>query len=51
MGQQLGSFDIGADSFGAFDFAGDVNIQTGANSALRINVHSDSSKIIEISSR
>ena len=42
VGQQLGSFDIGADSFGAFDFAGDVNIQTGANSALRINVHSDS---------
>ena len=42
VGQQLGSFDIGADSFGAFDFAGDVNIETGANSALRINVHSDS---------
>ena len=37
----FGSFDMGADTFGAFDFAVDYNIQTGENSALRINFHSD----------
>ena len=36
-----GSFDMGADTFGAFDFAVDYNVQTGENSALRINFHSD----------
>jgi len=41
IGEQFGSFDVGADSFGAFDLAADYNIQTGENSALRINVHSD----------
>ena len=42
IGEQGGSFDIGSDTFGAFDFAADYNIQTGENSALRINVHTDS---------
>ena len=42
VGQSGGSFDVGADSFGAFDVAADYNIQTGANSALRINAHRDS---------
>ena len=37
----FGSFDMGADTFGAFDFAVDYNVQTGENSALRINFHSD----------
>ena len=37
----FGSFDMGADTFGAFDFAVDYNIQTGESSALRINFHSD----------
>ena len=37
----FGSFDMGADTFGAFDFAVDYNVQTSENSALRINFHSD----------
>ena len=37
----FGTFDMGADTFGAFDFAVDYNVQTGENSALRINFHSD----------
>ena len=41
LGEQFGSFDVGADSFGAFDFSVDYNVQTGENSALRINAHSD----------
>ena len=41
LGEQFGSFDVGADSFGAFDFSVDYNVQTGEDSALRINVHSD----------
>ena len=32
---------MGADSFGAFDFAVDYNVSTGEKSALRINFHSD----------
>ena len=32
---------MGADTFGAFDFAVDYNVQTSENSALRINFHSD----------
>ena len=41
LGEQFGSFDMGADSFGAFDFAVDYNVSTGEKSALRINFHSD----------
>lgn len=41
IGEQFGSFDIGADDFGAFDFAADYNTSTGDNTALRINIHSD----------
>lgn len=44
IGEQIGSFDIGVDSFGAFDLAADYNVQTSDNSALRINIHSDSLK-------
>ena len=40
--EQFGTFDIGADDFGAFDFAADYNTSTGDNTALRLNVHSDS---------
>ena len=42
IGAQFGSFDIGADDFGAFDFAADYNTTTGDNTALRFNLHSDS---------
>tara|TARA_Y100000766_G_scaffold12166_1_gene8748 strand:+ start:125 stop:2197 length:2073 start_codon:yes stop_codon:yes gene_type:complete len=42
IGEQFGTFDIGADDFGAFDFAADYNTSTGDNTALRFNVHSDS---------
>ena len=42
VGGQLGSFDIGTDTYGAYDLAADINVQTSENSALRINVHSDS---------
>ena len=42
IGAQFGSFDIGADDFGAFDFAADYNTSTGDNTALRLNLHSDS---------
>tara|TARA_B100000886_G_scaffold57098_1_gene35022 strand:- start:88 stop:2160 length:2073 start_codon:yes stop_codon:yes gene_type:complete len=41
IGEQFGSFDLGADDFGAFDFAADYNTSTGDNTALRINIHSD----------
>ncbi len=41
LDEQFGSFDMGADSFGAFDFAVDYNVPTGQKSALRINFHSD----------
>ena len=41
LDEQFGSFDMGADTFGAFDFAVDYNVSTGEKSALRINFHSD----------
>lgn len=41
LNDAFGSFDMGADTFGAFDFAVDYNVQTSENSALRINFHSD----------
>jgi catecholate siderophore receptor len=41
LNDAFGSFDMGTDTFGAFDFAVDYNVQTSKNSALRINFHSD----------
>ncbi len=41
IGETFGSFDIGTDDFGAFDFAADYNTTSGDNTALRINIHSD----------
>lgn len=41
IGNEFGSADLGVDTFSALDFALDYNIQTGPNSALRLNVHSD----------
>ncbi len=42
LGETFGSFDLGADSFGASDIAADYNVPTGENVALRINFHVDS---------
>ena len=42
LGETFGSFDLGADSFGASDIAADYNVPTGENVALRINFHADS---------
>ena len=41
LGEMFGGYDLGTDSFGALDFAADYNVQTGDNSALRFNIHSD----------
>ena len=41
LGERFGSFDVGANDNGSFDFAADFNTSTGDNSALRLNVHSD----------
>ena len=41
LGEMFGSYDLGVDSFGALDFAADYNVQTGDNTALRFNIHSD----------
>ena len=41
LGEIFGGYDLGTDSFGALDFAADYNVQTGDNSALRFNIHSD----------
>ena len=38
---EFGSADFGVDSFSALELAVDYNIQTGPNSALRLNIHSD----------
>lgn len=40
-GETYGAIDIGADSFGAYDIAGDYNIATSDKTALRINAHYD----------
>ena len=42
LGETFGSFDLGADSFGASDIAADYNVPTGENVAMRINFHVDS---------
>ena len=39
--ENFGSFDFGIDSFGGSDLAADYNVETGANTALRFNIHSD----------
>tara|TARA_A100001234_G_scaffold221464_1_gene237703 strand:- start:2127 stop:4187 length:2061 start_codon:yes stop_codon:yes gene_type:complete len=41
LGEMFGGYDLGVDSFGALDFAADYNVQTGHNTALRFNIHSD----------
>ncbi len=41
LGEEFGSFDLGADSFGATDIAADYNFQTSDDAAMRINFHSD----------
>ena len=41
VGENFGSFDFGIDSFGGSDLAADYNVETGANTALRFNIHSD----------
>ena len=42
VGEEFNTFDFGVDSFGANDLAFDINREVGSNSALRINLHSDS---------
>ncbi len=42
IGEEFGSVDIGSDSYGAFDFTADYNIETSINSAFRVNIHRDS---------
>mgnify|MGYP001117413113 CR=1 FL=1 len=41
IGDLFGGFDVALDTFGAFDLAVDYNFETGDDSALRINAHSD----------
>ena len=41
IGENFGSFDLGADDFGATDLAIDYNMQAGDNSAIRLNAHVD----------
>ncbi len=42
IGEAFGSFDVGADSFGAADIAVDANFATSENTAVRLNLHIDS---------
>ena len=41
IGETFGSFDLGADDFGSTDLAIDYNVQSGENSAFRLNAHVD----------
>ena len=41
IGENFGSFDLGADDFGSTDLAIDYNMQAGDNSAIRLNAHVD----------
>jgi len=41
LGENFGSFDLGADDFGSTDLAIDYNVQSGENSAFRLNAHVD----------
>ena len=42
IGEAFGFFDVGADSFGAADIAVDANFATSENTAVRLNLHTDS---------
>ena len=42
IGEAFGSFDVGADSFGASDIAVDANFATSDSTAVRLNLHTDS---------
>jgi len=42
IGEDFRSIDLGTDTFGSFDLAADVNIAAAPNSALRLNIHTDS---------
>ena len=41
IGEAFGSFDFGADSFGATDLAVDANFTTSDTTAVRLNLHTD----------
>ena len=41
IGEAFGSFDFGADSFGAADLALDANFATSDTTAVRLNLHTD----------
>ena len=41
IGEAFGSFDFGADSFGAADLAVDANFATSDTTAVRLNLHTD----------
>jgi catecholate siderophore receptor len=41
IGEAFGSFDFGADSFGASDLALDANFATSDTTAVRLNLHTD----------
>ena len=41
VGEAFGSFDFGADSFGATDLAVDANFTTSDTTAVRLNLHTD----------
>ena len=41
IGEAFGSFDFGADSFGATDLAVDSNFTTSDTTAVRLNLHTD----------
>ena len=42
VGEDFGTVDLATDSFGSLDLALDYNVSTGDNSALRLNIHTDS---------
>ncbi len=42
IGEAFGFLDVGADSFGAADIAVDANFATSENTAVRLNLHTDS---------
>ena len=42
VGEDFGSVDVGTDTFGSLDLAFDYNVSSTDDSALRINVHTDS---------
>ena len=42
IGEAFGTFDFGADSFGAADLALDANFATSDTTAVRLNLHTDS---------